>query len=588
MSIKRYRNVVSVGLLLLIAITMVLYAPVNIEAKTPEIDFTRSVKTITVEGLSELSEDVVSTNFEVQIGRKIDEVSLIQDINALYLTGFFSKVTALTRVTRNQIELIYNLKENPILTEIEMKGNTLFSEGKIRTLMRNKEGYVFNLKWVDEDKKRITAFYKEKGFDYFEVDEMSIEKQQKLTIALQEGRIRKIDFEGLEHIQPFILYRELSSKEGGIYNAKIFKKDRNRLIKLGYFIDVGAPSVTVIKSRKRQVDIKINIKEKKVNRLDFGLETEKNELLGFTKLTHNHLGLHSDLLFGKIQIGRTDDVFKIKSYSARYMQPYMLNLFPFSFTVDIWDEIRRERLSSQATSIHSNRRWGGDIVFTLPLLDRAVEVISKYKSEKVILLDNTLAETGQTYTIRSLSGGLKASTIESRHNPKNGWYSHLNVEKGGEIKGIELGGIDFLRYSMNIAGFLSLLEGTTLATRGFYGVFQQTDSETQTFETEGFELGGANSLRGYRELHELNNRQILINFELRQQLTPGFQGVLFCDIGKSYDGSRPSLSALNQGVGFGGRFFTPLGPIRLDFAWPKEDRFNLSALMLHFSLGQLF
>ncbi|WP_459781861.1 autotransporter assembly complex protein TamA [Photobacterium sp. R1] len=104
-----------------------------------------------------------------------------------------------------------------------------------------------------------------------------------------------------------------------------------------------------------------------------------------------------------------------------------------------------------------------------------------------------------------------------------------------------------------------------------------------------FFIGGDNSLRGYHyesiSPHDSEGKQtggenmLASTLEYQYRLTGNWWGALFYDYGASWI-ENPDWQA---GAGFGIRWASPVGPIRLDFAWgldKPDERFQL-----HFVLG---
>ena len=104
-----------------------------------------------------------------------------------------------------------------------------------------------------------------------------------------------------------------------------------------------------------------------------------------------------------------------------------------------------------------------------------------------------------------------------------------------------------------------------------------------TINDEGFPQGG--------------NAVIILNAELRVPVTRNLGGVGFIDAGNVYDlVSDVSLSQIRTGVGFGVRYRSPIGPIRIDLGF-KLDRQEFGSgdtrkkerlTALHISIGQAF
>ena len=128
--------------------------------------------------------------------------------------------------------------------------------------------------------------------------------------------------------------------------------------------------------------------------------------------------------------------------------------------------------------------------------------------------------------------------------------------------------------------------------------------------SQRFFAGGSTSVRGF-QLDRLGVREILnedglsnggngmiiFNFELRAQVGKLFKrdlvAVGFVDTGNVFHRvSDLDLGRLRTAVGFGARYDSPLGPIRLDVGFKTDQMFFLKSTErrweLHFSLGEVF
>jgi len=118
--------------------------------------------------------------------------------------------------------------------------------------------------------------------------------------------------------------------------------------------------------------------------------------------------------------------------------------------------------------------------------------------------------------------------------------------------------------------------------------------------SERFYEGSESSLRGYHyqtvsPLRDCNKpiggRSMMINsFELRVRATESFGWVAFYEFGNVYEGSLPEIDhKLLHSVGWGIRYHTPVGPLRLDFAVPLNRRKELDPrFQVYVSIGQAF
>ena len=82
----------------------------------------------------------------------------------------------------------------------------------------------------------------------------------------------------------------------------------------------------------------------------------------------------------------------------------------------------------------------------------------------------------------------------------------------------------------------------------------------------------------------------VLSLESRYRINENFGCVAFYDVGNVYSNYIPSLSHKQlQAVGIGVRYYTPIGPLRLDVALPLNKRKGLdSSFQVYFSIGQTF
>ena len=85
------------------------------------------------------------------------------------------------------------------------------------------------------------------------------------------------------------------------------------------------------------------------------------------------------------------------------------------------------------------------------------------------------------------------------------------------------------------------------------------------------------------------NKKLIFNFEIIFPLIENFKGVLFYDRGNAWEeGKNFSLTDMRQGAGVGLRFFSPLGPIRLEYGWKIGRKKDESQGEFHFLVGAFF
>jgi translocation and assembly module TamA len=110
-------------------------------------------------------------------------------------------------------------------------------------------------------------------------------------------------------------------------------------------------------------------------------------------------------------------------------------------------------------------------------------------------------------------------------------------------------------------------------------------------------VGGGGSVRGYgfqragplaADNTPLGGRSSLeLGTELRVKITETIGIVPFLEAGNAYTGAWPGGKLL-FGAGIGARYYTTIGPVRFDVAFPLEKRSGDSAFQVYISLGQAF
>jgi len=162
----------------------------------------------------------------------------------------------------------------------------------------------------------------------------------------------------------------------------------------------------------------------------------------------------------------------------------------------------------------------------------------------------------------------------------------------------------FLRNSLIGRGYLKLDEAgrLVLAGRGKLGSILGVETENIP-ASKRFFAGGGGSIRGFdfQEVGPLDDdndplggRSVLeMSVELRWQVTDSIGIVPFLDAGNVYDDPLPFMSEnddaeLRYAAGLGLRYFTPIGPLRIDVARGLNRRDLDDAFELYISLGQAF
>lgn len=180
---------------------------------------------------------------------------------------------------------------------------------------------------------------------------------------------------------------------------------------------------------------------------------------------------------------------------------------------------------------------------------------------------------------------------DDRVNPKKGFLSRLNLS----VAGLFLGGdTDFLSAEEKFL-YLFSFGKETVATRVHCGFINSLRGKSVPLQNRFF-LGGAESVRGYKygtispkddKGNYVGGKAYgFLSIELRRGITKNLQGALFYDSGKVFKNpSQFKLSNWYSSVGFGIRYVTPVGPLRLDYGYKLKRIPGQGRGRFHISFG---
>ena len=118
---------------------------------------------------------------------------------------------------------------------------------------------------------------------------------------------------------------------------------------------------------------------------------------------------------------------------------------------------------------------------------------------------------------------------------------------------------------------------------------------------ERYRLGGIYTLRGFKTWSvgpttpngEVigGDKQLLFNFEMIFPISKAIKlkGLVFFDAGNAWDTGQPyNLGDLRTSVGFGFRWISPLGPLRLEWGYNLHPKPGESHSSWDFTVGGFF
>ena len=230
---------------------------------------------------------------------------------------------------------------------------------------------------------------------------------------------------------------------------------------------------------------------------------------------------------------------------------------------------------------------GGQLQATRPMGERW-NLVYGYHIKKVTI-DSPFLTTSRW--VAGLETSVLRDTRDDPTDARRGHFWSVSLELAPHALGSDF---DFVKGFAQAVFTRPLRERWTWAHGYRAGLAHVFDDEPLVTE-EGFEAGGANSIRGFETgvvgpEGYLFGREatLVINQELRYRHPSGLGGVVFWDLGNTWATGKDISLDLRHALGVGLRWSSPVGLLRLDLGVPLARREGEDPYQLFFSFGQAF
>ncbi|MCC6542878.1 MAG: outer membrane protein assembly factor BamA [Nitrospirae bacterium] len=593
--------------------------------------------------VNKISEDTVSVTYYIKEGRKIkikevrvagaakiSESSLIKVINTkkynlltswITDTGIFKEVEAQNDVDRirdyyldrgyvqaqvsgPEIEVIEGGKWMRItfdVTEgeqfrirgIDFKGNDIFTRDNIESRTSLRKGMIFSRKTLREDMGMITDMYGEKGYAFANVspdirpDDHSHEID--ITFNIDKGekiKVRKINISGNEKTRDKVIRRELRLSEQDYLNTSALRRSFQRINNLNFFENVEIVPDTVSKD---MVDLNVRVKEKPTGAFSVGGGySSVYGLVGMLDVTEGNLFGKGELLKAKGEFGELRT-----SYNITFREPWFMDT-PTSVTTNLFDTVNTYDsydVNSRGGNIGVGRSfgeyWSGGITY-------GIQNITVSGTPPSGINDGTT-------TTGSITTSATRDTRDNYWDPRSGNKNNISIEYADKIFG---GSNIFVKYILDTTWYYPMPLDTAIMFHGRYGEgrgFRGVDLPAN----EKFYVGGIYSVRGFdygkattkSTIDPVTNdllgadKELIFNLEYVVPLVKDakINGVLFYDAGSGFGKDDSiTMSDIRTSAGGGFRWFSPIGPLRLEWGYNLDPRPGERQSIWEFSIGTLF
>jgi outer membrane protein assembly complex protein YaeT len=600
---------------------------------------------------------IPATRWRYRWGRYSRQL-LDRDLNSLrylYRSNGFRDVDVTSqeidnyRGRANDVALVIQIKEGPqwFVAKLEISGISAQDRLRLLSILQSTEGQPYSDLNVANDRDNILDFFFNDGYPNakFEFSSTPAPEANRVNLAFkitpgQRQYVRNVVVNGLETTNPDLVKKRITLAPGDPLSQSTISDIQRRLYDLGIFAKVNAaiqnpegdePSKFVIYSleeaRRYSITVALGAEIARIGGGTTNLEDPAG-ITGFSPRVSFGVSRINFLGTGHILSLQT----RVSTLEQRallsYLSPQFLGSPKLSLQVaglfDISKDVRTFSARREEGSIQLSRK-----------LSKANTVQFRYAFRKVNILGTPLVQPelipllSQPVRVGVFSGSFIQDRRDDPTDAHKGMYNTIDLGLASEAFGSQTG---FGRVIARNSTYHRLTRDVVLARSTYFGVIERYSGLSDIPLAERFFSGGADSQRAFPDNQAgprdtvtgfpLGGKALFINnVELRFPLYgDNFGGVLFNDMGNVYSSignislrwRQQNLADFDYGVqafGFGIRYRTPIGPVRLDLSLsPNSPRFfgfqgttdqllfgggrqtvqRINVFQFHFSLGQAF
>ncbi|MFP3980923.1 MAG: outer membrane protein assembly factor BamA [Desulfobacterales bacterium] len=475
--------------------------------------------------------------------------------------------------------------------EVSFEGELIRSADELQQKVSIDQQEYYSREVLRNDVITLSDLYADQGYARADV-RPGINKREEADVIdvdfqLKENQpiyFEKIVIEGNTKTRDKVIRRELKVHEQEKYSASRLKRSVRNLHRLDYFEDVN------VKTRQGDSDdrmiLNIDVTEKATGSFSFGAgysAVEKLYVMGSVS-ERNFLGRGQ-----KIEL-RAQTGSESRQFRFLFTEPWLFDI-PLSATVEAYNWQRDY-------GDYERDSKGGKLRFGYPLFDYTRGYVT-YAFDVSEVSDinpdySLLIEAGR-FTESSLTTSIVYDSRDRAISPTEGSRHELSFQYAG------LGGdVGYAKTTAELGKYFPLFWSTVGFLHAEGGYVKEAGGKYLP-DYEKFYLGGINSLRGF-DWRDVSVRDddgnrvggekfVQFNAEFIFPLIEkaGLRGLLFYDTGNVYkEGTRVDLGELRESAGFGIRWYSPMGPIRLERGYILDPREGEDDGRWEFAIGGAF
>lgn len=523
----------------------------------------------------------------------------LETLRSFYLNrGYLDFNVESTQVSispdREDIHITINLSEGERYTvsQVKLAGELLGLDEELKVLVDVKPGETFNAERLNAISKRITDRFAMLGYAFASANPIPEPNRDKrevaFTILVDPGRrvyVRRVNISGNTRTRDDIIRREVRQFEGGWFDSERVRLSRDRIDRLGYFekVEVETPAVP---GTLDQVDVNLNIKERPTGSVQAGAGYSSSEgvVLQASYSQQNVMGSGQAI---SLEVNTSKAT---RTLAITHVDPYVTQ-DGISRSIELYD--RKSDLASLRLGSVDLATQGATVRFGVPFteFDTVFFGLGLESTDIGLTQFSPLTYTDYVNRFGEKTQAVVASvgwSRDSRDNllvPNRGRYQRLSGEVATPLLDLR-----FYRLTYQFQQFVPVTSLITVGARAELGYGDGYGGKAYPI-FKNFYAGGIGSVRGYRA-GSLGPRQVLpdgslgdplggtrrVNFSVEGLVPlPGadrtLRALAFIDGGQVWAKADPvNFGDLRYSAGLGVAWISPIGPLKLSYSYPLNQK----------------
>lgn len=474
-------------------------------------------------------------------------------------------------------------------------------ERGIRTDLPLEAGDVFTEERYERTAAVLRTFYRNLSYARVDVQRRARVDVEQHTVAVAyqvasgpPSVFGEVTFTGNTRTAEAVLRRELAFRGGEPFQESLLERTRTNLVALNLFRSVRIDE----QPGDAVVALTITVVEAPQHEVRFGVGYDTEELVRGIAAWRDY-----DFLGGARQLGVTARAsFLRRDIIADFIQPHWPTLGTRTRLLLLQQQDDEDAYTLTRSRAGPRLEWQ-------PF--RAITTFVFYRGEYDSLgnVNQAIRDSRKLSVLAPpnawLSGlglGFDWNETDDPIDPRKGWLASTIFEPVGGALG---GDVSFVRGVSELRLYEPLGHRFFVASRARIGAAAPTDGSKDLPLYERFYAGGIGSIRGYDRYavgprvedvlgyggrDPIGGRSLIeLSLEIRRALTKNLDLAIFADGGQvSRSTLTYPLDSLSYGSGIGVRYRTPVGPIRVDLAFPVAPRNGDPPFQVHVGVGQAF